>query len=144
MVGLLLFSISNCQGIFSVRNVHTGPPSLSSLSEKTRCSILPTLGSGALRPEVNTEPQGHSAPPGVGACGYQIYSRNGLIRKIPAHPERGFEPETSTKKASRRDQLSTHIATDLRVSPKLSPRRVSIPGLDRPRLICCRVLYRLS
>ena len=39
-------STFNCQGVFYVRNVHTGPPSLSSLSEKTRCSILPTIGPG--------------------------------------------------------------------------------------------------
>ena len=43
----LLFAIFNHQGIFNVRNVHTGPPSFSSLSERTRCQILPTIGPGA-------------------------------------------------------------------------------------------------
>ena len=37
----LLYSISTCHGVFNVRKLHTGPPILSSVSDRTRCSIPP-------------------------------------------------------------------------------------------------------
>ena len=43
----LLFSIFLCQGFFNVRNEHTGSPSLSSISNRTRYLIPPTIGSGS-------------------------------------------------------------------------------------------------